>query len=58
MLLVFVELVVLVAVVGFVAARSLIFFLLSDLSPLLLGLLSLLSDLFFLAWDFSWRHSQ
>ena len=43
-LLVFVKLVVLVAV--------------SDLLPLLSGLLSLLSDLFFLAWDFLQRHSQ
>ena len=56
-LLVFVKLVVLVAVVGFVTARSLIF-LSSDLLPLLSGLMSLLLDLFFPAWDFSWRRSQ
>ena len=56
-LLVFVKLVVLVAVVRFVTARSL-FFLSLDLLLLLSGLLSLLLDLFFTARDFLRRCSQ
>ena len=53
----FVGLLVFVKIVVLVAARGLIF-LVIDLLPLLLGLLSLLSDLFFPVQDFSWRHSQ
>ena len=56
-LLVFVKLVVLVAVVRFVTARSLIFIVIGFYA-LLSGLLSLLSDLFFPAQDFLQRHSQ
>ena len=63
-LLVFVELVVLVAVVGFVAARSLIFLVIGFVAfvvrfvVIVVGLVVIVVDLFFPAWDFLRRHSQ
>ena len=56
-LLVFVKLVVLVAVIRFVTARSLIFLVIRFVA-FVVRLLSLLLDLFFPAWDFLWRRSQ
>ena len=52
-----VELVVLVAVVRLVAARSLIF-LVSGFVAFVVRFIIILSDLFFPVWNFLWRHSQ
>ena len=56
-LLVFVKLVALVAVVGFVTARSLIFLVVGFVA-FVVGFVVIVVGLVLLAQNFSWRHSQ